>query len=61
MVLGAACGYLIATLCGVLGGHFFARVISPRVISISGGVLFILFAVQILVMKDCSVSSTNPR
>lgn len=61
MVAGASCGYLIASLCGVLGGHFFAKIISPRVISISGGILFILFAIQILIMKDCSVSSTNPR
>ncbi|KAK8819505.1 transmembrane protein [Blastocystis sp. ATCC 50177/Nand II] len=52
VVAGASCGYLIASLCGVLGGHFFAKVISPRVISISGGILFILFAIQILIMKD---------
>ena len=50
--MGAASGYFIATLCGVLGGNFFARMISPRVISIAGGVLFLLFALQILIMKD---------
>lgn len=59
VILGAAAGYVVATLCGVLGGDYFARVLSPRVISISGGVLFILFAIQILIMKDSLVCSTN--
>ena len=59
VILGAAAGYIVATLCGVLGGDYFARVLSPRVISISGGILFILFAVQILIMKDSLVCFTN--
>ena len=59
VILGAAAGYIVATLCGVLGGDYFARVLSPRVISISGGILFILFAIQILIMKDSLVCSTN--
>lgn len=61
VILGAAAGYVIATLCGVLGGDYFARVLSPRVISISGGVLFILFAIQILIMKDFLVCATNTQ
>lgn len=56
VILGAAAGYVVATLCGVLGGDYFARVLSPRVISISGG---ILFAVQILITKISLVCSTN--
>ena len=59
VILGAAAGYIVATLCGVLGGDYFARVLSHRGISISGGILFILFAVQILIMKDSLVCFTN--
>ena len=52
VIAGATCGYIVSTLCGVLGGNFFAKVISPRVVSLLGGVLFLLFAVQILITKD---------
>ena len=37
VILGATCGYVVATLCGILGGNYFAKIISPKVISIAGG------------------------
>ena len=36
VILGATCGYMVATLCGILGGNYFAKIISPKVISIAG-------------------------
>ena len=36
VILGATCGYVIATLCGILGGNYFATILSPKVISIAG-------------------------
>lgn len=36
VILGATCGYIVATLCGILGGNYFAKIISPKVISIAG-------------------------
>ena len=49
--VGGSLGYFITSLLAVLAGSWLASKVSPRVITISGGVMFILFAFQALFMK----------
>lgn len=49
--VGGCLGYFITSLLAVLAGSWLASKVSPRVITISGGVMFILFAFQALFMK----------
>ena len=49
--VGGCLGYFITSLLAVLAGSWLASKVSPRVITITGGVLFILFAFQALFMK----------
>ena len=49
--LGGCLGYFITSLLAVLSGSWLASKVSPRLITIVGGVLFLLFAFQTIFMK----------
>ncbi|KNB43836.1 hypothetical protein JH06_2282 [Blastocystis sp. subtype 4] len=48
---GGCVGYFVTSLLAVLGGSFLATKVSPRIVTIAGGVMFLLFAIQIVFMK----------
>lgn len=58
--LGGCLGYFITSLLAVLSGSWLASKVSPRVITITGGILFLLFAFQTIFMKqmDCLLQQT---
>lgn len=45
---GAITGHFLATLIAVIGGSFCSKYISERVIGITGGTLFLVFAAATL-------------
>ena len=48
VALGASVGHLVATLIAVVGGALLSEKISERQVGITGGILFIVFAVATL-------------
>ena len=45
---GAVAGHFLATLIAVIGGSLLSKRISERVVGLTGGSLFLLFAVATL-------------
>ena len=50
--LGGCVGYFVTSLLAVLAGSCLASKVSPKIITITGGVMFLIFAVQTVFMKD---------
>lgn len=50
--LGGCVGYFVTSLLAVLAGSCLASRVSPKMITITGGVMFLVFAVQTVFMKD---------
>jgi putative Ca2+/H+ antiporter (TMEM165/GDT1 family) len=52
VTLGAVVGHALCTGAAVIGGELLALKISQRTVAVSGGTLFILFALHNLLSKD---------
>jgi putative Ca2+/H+ antiporter (TMEM165/GDT1 family) len=50
--IGAFLGHCVCTCLAVIGGKFLAKKISERTVNICGGILFLLFGIHNLFMKD---------
>ena len=50
--LGGCVGYFLTSLLAVLAGSFLASKVSPKMMTITGGVMFLIFAVQTVFMKE---------
>ncbi|OQV11439.1 Transmembrane protein 165 [Hypsibius exemplaris] len=50
VTLGGVLGHSICTALAVIGGRFIASKISPRSVTLVGGVVFLLFAVSAIIM-----------
>jgi len=50
--IGSFLGHVLCTSLAVVGGKFLAKKISERTVNISGGLLFLIFGVHNLLMRD---------